>query len=426
MHHISGKHSHAAAKELLTQAAGMKKQTANHLKKNEQAAIAAMKNVYFLAKNHLSNSLLPELNKLCKSQGVDVLSRLEVDNHTSYTHTSSIQEFQKAICGVIEKDLLVKISDSQYYSILIDESTDMAVNQNMLIYIRIVTNGVPETHFLCVKRIHEAKAETLCTTVIAALEEKDINLNKLVGIATDGAATMIGRKSGVVVRLRDKVPHLLATHCIAHRLALAAAQAADNIPYLVKFQEILNTVYKYFEYSPKNMSRLERIQKVLSDASDSDSNKGKRFKQVFGTRWLSFEGSLEAVLANYSSLLSVLASDTSAKSQGLLKSVSSYKFLYVASFMADAMSQISALSRIFQKKDIDCSVVNDHIVGCIGTLKGLLDIPGPHFSHFKETLPLPCDDMPTETPMEYEGHIVKFLKSVKLKLKIAVADLFKQ
>ena len=28
------------------------------------------------------------------------------------------------------------------------------------------------------------------------------------------------------------------------------------------------------------MSRLERIQKVLSDASDSDSNKGKRFKQV--------------------------------------------------------------------------------------------------------------------------------------------------
>ena len=132
---------------------------------------------------------------------------------------------------------MVKISDSQYYSILIDESTDMAVNQNMLIYIRIVTNGVPETHFLCVKRIHEAKAETLCTTVIAALEEKDININKLVGIATDGAATMIGRKTGVVVRLRDKVPHLLATHCIAHRLALAAAQAADSIPYLVKFQK---------------------------------------------------------------------------------------------------------------------------------------------------------------------------------------------
>ena len=131
------------------------------------------------------------------------------------------------------------------------------------------------------------------------------------------------------------------------------------------------------------MSRLERIKKVISDASDSDSNKGKRFKQVFGTRWLSFEGWLEAVLANYSSLSSVLASNTSGKSQGLLKSV--------------LMSQISALSRIFQKKDIDCSVVNDHIVGCIGTLKRLLDIPGSHSCHLKETLPLPlpplkCND----------------------------------
>ena len=77
------------------------------------------------------------------------------------------------------------------------------------------------------------------------------------------------------------------------------------------------------------------------------------------------------------------------------------------------MSQISALSRIFQKKDIDCSVVNDHIVGCIGTLKRLLDIPGSHSCHLKETLPLPCDDMPTEKPMEYEGHVVKFSEKCK-------------
>ena len=109
------------------------------------------------------------------------------------------------------------------------------------------------------------------------------------------------------------------------------------------------------------------------------------------------------------------------KSQGLLKSVSSYEFLYLASFMADGMSHISSLSRIFQKKDIDCSVINDHIVGCIGTPKGLLDIPGPHFSNFKETLPLLCDDMLTEKPMEYEGHVVKFSEKCKTE-----AGLFKQ
>ena len=60
-----------------------------------------MKNVHFLAKNHLSNKLLPELNSLCRSQGVEVLSMLEVDKHMSYTHTSSIHDFQKAVCDLI-------------------------------------------------------------------------------------------------------------------------------------------------------------------------------------------------------------------------------------------------------------------------------------------------------------------------------------
>ena len=232
------------------------------------------------AKNHLSNNLLPELNSLCRSQGVEVLSMLEVDKHTSYTHTSSIHDFQKAVCDQMDKDLHERITSSQYFSILIDESTDMAVNQNMLVYIRIE----PETHFLSLNRIKTANAETLCDTVIRIMEEKNMDLNKLVGIATDGAATMIGRKSGDVVRLRNKVPNLLSFHCIAHRLALAShasAQAADAVPYLIKFQEIVNSVYKYFEYSPKNMAQLEEVQKLLKEANDS--SRTQRFQQVFGT-----------------------------------------------------------------------------------------------------------------------------------------------
>ena len=366
-----------------------------------------MKNVYFLAKNHLSNNLLPELNSLCRSQGVEVLSMLEVDKHTSYTHTSSIHDFQKAVCDQIDKDLHERITSSQYFSILIDESTDMAVNQNMLVYIRIVYQGEPETHFLSLKRIKTANAETLCDTVIRTLEEKNLDLNKLVGIATDGAATMIGRKSGVVVRLRNKVPYLLSFHCIAHRLALASAQAADAVPYLIKFQEIVNSVYKYFEYSPKNMAQLEEVQKLLKEANDS--SRTQRFQQVFGTRWLSFEGSLEALLANYSALLTVLSGDKSAKGQGLLKSTSTYKFLYVASFMADAMSQICMLSRMFQKTNIDCSVINDQIEGCISTLTGLLTLPGAYLSKFIKDV----SDQNLQSTVEIDGHVIRYSDNEK-------------
>ena len=48
-----------------------------------------------------------------------------------------------------------------------------------------------------------------------------------------------------------------------HRLALGTGAAADKIRYLVKFQDVLNSMFKYFANSPKNMSKLQGIQAVL-------------------------------------------------------------------------------------------------------------------------------------------------------------------
>ena len=90
-----------------------------------------------------------------------VHSRLEVDKHTSYSHISSIHDFQKACLWSTKKDLYGRITSSQYYSILIDESTDMAVNQNMLTDITTFNEGEPETHFLLLKRVKTASAVTL-------------------------------------------------------------------------------------------------------------------------------------------------------------------------------------------------------------------------------------------------------------------------
>ena len=38
-------------------------------------------------------------------------------------------------------------------------------------------------------------------------------------MGTDGAAVMLGRVSGVVVRVTEGLPYVLSVHCMAHRLA---------------------------------------------------------------------------------------------------------------------------------------------------------------------------------------------------------------
>ena len=57
-----------------------------------------------------------------------------------------------------------------------------------------------------------------------------MDLEKLVAIATDGAPCMRGVHQGVVAQLRVLVPHLVETHYIAYREALAAKDVNKNFP----------------------------------------------------------------------------------------------------------------------------------------------------------------------------------------------------
>ena len=42
---------------------------------------------------------------------------------------------------------------------------------------------------------------------------------------------MTGVRSGVSTRLKADNPYIVNIHCVPHRLALAAAQASDKVPY---------------------------------------------------------------------------------------------------------------------------------------------------------------------------------------------------
>ncbi|XP_052222893.1 zinc finger protein 862-like [Dreissena polymorpha] len=318
------------------------------INKSEAAVRCAMANVLFLAKEDLPSSMLPEMNKFRMYQGLSELADLCVDSRTSYEHSTSIDEFQDALSDVLEEDLLLKIKESSKFSLMIDERTDISVHQKMIIYIRILEKNnvdvvLPHTYFLSINSLYRADAESIYRKVVNTLGEKGIDITKLTGISTDGASVMVGNKSGVVNRLKADNPGLLATHCVAHRLALSCCSGADAIPFLVKVQEILNSVYKYFSLSPKNTAMLEAIQKMTPGQAG-------KFKEVFHTRWLSFHGSVEAMIQNFSSLVSVFLQEKSGKALSFYKPITCYKFLYVVHFLADVLQPLAVLSKSFRNR----------------------------------------------------------------------------
>lgn len=336
-------------------------------------------------------------------QGVDILGLLNVDSHTTYQHSDSIHEMQEAICKVISSDVIKELKEAKFYSVLLDESTDISVQQNLLIFVRHVNAlGEPVTKYLQIEKLKGATAEIIYTVLQNVLQQHGLGLSSCVAVATDGAANMTGSKSGVTTRMKKDHAHIVAIHCVAHRLALAAGKAADEVPYLIKYQEKVNAIYNYFDKSAKRTATLQGIYDILN-------KRGTKFQEIFHTRWLSFEGALSALVRNYKALIECLLAEenTKAKADGLLKDLGNVKFMYTTHFLADAVVLLANLSRCFQASDMDLASVNPMIRSTISSLEALTkpESLGKTFKEFLTMIP----DQPSTLEVGHKPYTQGFL-----------------
>ena len=75
---------------------------------------------------------------------------------------------------------------------------------------------------------------------------------------------MTGCHNEVAVRLARKQPLLTSIHCVAHRLALAASQAGDDVRYISNtFKPTLQQLFYFYENSAVRMAGLKAIEQLL-------------------------------------------------------------------------------------------------------------------------------------------------------------------
>ena len=78
--------------------------------------------------------------------------------------------------------------------------------------------------------IRDGTAITIADSITKLCTDLDLDmLYCFCGLGSDGASVMLGSREGISKLLRDKSPFLVSNHCIAHRLALACGQAANQI-----------------------------------------------------------------------------------------------------------------------------------------------------------------------------------------------------
>ena len=114
----------------------------------------------------------------------------------------------------------------------------------------------------------------------------------------------------------------------------------------------------------------------------------KKFQQVFHTRWLSFDGAVQAILTNLEALISALISDSTSDptAKGILTFITTYQFLASTHLLCDALPTLTPL------RHSSDNVLNSLLAvqAATGAIEGFKHAPGPRldFSVIYRTLQL--------------------------------------
>jgi len=110
-----------------------------------------------------------------------------------------------------------EIASANFHTLTIDESTDISVSKCLILYFEYRVSFEYKTRFGGIIQLKPCEASSVVTAIDAFYQKYRLELNKMVMFTFDGAAVMLGRRNGVAVKLKERIPHLVQQHCFAHR-----------------------------------------------------------------------------------------------------------------------------------------------------------------------------------------------------------------
>ncbi|XP_049892465.1 zinc finger protein 862-like isoform X1 [Epinephelus moara] len=293
----------------------------------------------------------------------------------TYRNKVEARVFLHYIADMERKKIEDRLGRAKFISIMSDGSTDSAVKEQEMVYVRSSVGGKIESKFVGIDAVDKADAENITKAIKDVMDKVSQQWEvKLVAVATDGAAVMVGVRTGVVQRLRRDRPYLVGVHCMAHRLELSFKDSVKNIVLFKKVEELLTGLYTFYHVSPLNRSHLKNSFAALKLAPIMPTRVG-------GTRWVAhLLCAIDHFLRGYPAIMHHLNGITSPDVQGVsavqqckAKSFSATAkeavVLRFSGFLHDTLSHLSRVSERLQKSDI--SIADAH--SCLSSTHAVLE-----------------------------------------------------
>lgn len=315
---------------------------------NKQITMASYQLSLLIAKNgapHTAgeNLILP---------GAKIISSLLLDEKVgqqigqiSLSNTTVKRRIEEMSVNVKES-LISAMKESDFYSLQLDESTDIADNANLLCFVRFNFNGsVEEEMLFCQPLKTRTTGQDIFDSLDSFIRENGINWSKCVGLTTDGARAMSGKYTGLRAKVKEVAPLLEWTHCSIHREALAVkGMNPDLKSTLDDAVKIVNLI--------KAQSKNSRLFAVMCDEMGSDHMQLLLHCEV---RWLSRGKVLSRLFELRDEVrlfLVQLEDDGKEKAKHFLRDcLNDDTWLIKLSYLADIFSSLNILNLTLQGED---------------------------------------------------------------------------
>lgn len=334
---------------------------------------------YFLIRKEWAQANYEDLVRFIATLGVaDLQHHIDsADPSATYLSSTTETELIQIIGEVIERQLLDNLRNSNFFTLLADESTDEQNREQLSLFAKWIKrcNEMPTDHFLGIVHVEKTDSETLLNAIQHFLIAKNIDVTKCKFVGFDGTNAMSGEVSGLQRRMRHLSPMCLYINCRNHRLALCLKHLMKQYPLLVEADSLLLAIWKMFHYSPRKFEVFRNIQALYGENQMT-------LIRAATTRWLSHGKASIRLIEKYQPVLDTLDALYDERHEpeifGLRCSLTDKSVIAMILVLCDVLKPVNILSLYLQSPTICFSKVETQVKVTINELEGLIALYQTH------------------------------------------------
>ncbi|XP_064368810.1 zinc finger protein 862 isoform X2 [Dromaius novaehollandiae] len=322
----------------------------------------------------------------------ELLRKCELKVVDQYMNEGDCQILIHHIARALREDLVERIRQSPFLSIILDGQTDDLLADTVAVYVQYTSSdGPPATEFLSLQELGFSTTDSYLQALDRAFSSLGIRLQDekpTIGLGVDGANITASLRANLFMTIRKTLPWLLCLPFMVHRphLEILDAISGKELPCLEELENNLKQLLSFYRYSPRLMCELRVTAATLCEETEF-------LGDIRAVKWIIGEQNvLNALIKDYLEVVAHLKdvsgqtqrADASAIALALLQFLMDYQSIKLIYFLLDVIAVLSRLAYVFQGEYLLVSQVDDKIEEAIQEISRLADSPGEYLQEFEE------------------------------------------